>query len=94
MGLQDRVGATKNATFTFNCYDAPSGSTAEARLDGGAWRPMTSIKYKSSPVDKPHYFRLVADTALLGSGPHAIEARVVWLDGTVVVEKKTFTVVD
>ena len=94
MGLRDRVGAAKDTTFTFNCYDAPERSTAEARLDGGTWRPMTNIKYKSSPVDKPHYFRLVADTASLGSGPHAIEARVTWPDGTVVVEKKTFTVVE
>ena len=94
MGLRDRIPAAKSTAFTFNCYDAPDGSTAEARLDGGAWRPMASVKYKSSPIDKPHYFRLVADTASLGSGPHAIEARVAWPDGTVVVEKKTFTVAD
>ena len=94
VGLRDRIRATKKATFTFNCYDAPSGSTAKARLDRDAWQPMTSIKYKSSPIDKPHYFRLVADTASLGSGPHSIEACVTWPDGTVVVEKKTFTVVD
>jgi hypothetical protein len=94
MGLRDRVRAAKATTFTLNCYDAPHGSTAEARLDGGAWQPMTSVKYKSSPIDKPHYFRLVADTASLGLGPHAIEARVTWPDGTVVVEKKTFTVVE
>ncbi len=94
MGLRDRIGATAKMTFTFNCYDAPAGSTAQARLDGGTWRSMTSIKYKSSPVDKPHYFRLVADTASLGSGPHTIEARVTWPDGTVVVEKETFAVVD
>ena len=94
MGLRDRIQATKNTTFTFNCYDAPSGSTAKARLDRGTWRPMTSVKYKSSPIDKPHYFRLIADTVSLGSGPHTIEARVTWPDGTVVVEKKTFTLVD
>ena len=94
MGLRDRIPAAENTTFTFNCYDAPAGSTAKARLDRGAWRPMTNIKYKSSPIDKPHYFRLIADTALLGSGPHTIEARATWPDGTVVTEKKTFVVVD
>ncbi|MEA1952316.1 MAG: metallophosphoesterase N-terminal domain-containing protein, partial [Planctomycetota bacterium] len=40
----------------------------------------------------PHSGRFVADTTSLDSGPHTIEARVTWPDGTLVVEKKTFTV--
>ena len=90
MRLGDRVPAKRSAGFTFNCYDAPNGSTAEARLDDGPWRPMTQFKYKSSAIDKPHNFRLVADTTLLRPGRHTIEARVTWPDGTVVIEKKTF----
>jgi len=94
MHLGGRISAKTDAAFTFNCYDAPSGSAAKARLDGGPWHAMVRFKYKSSPIDKPHHFRLVTDTTRLGPGPHTIEARVTWPDGTVVLEKATFVVAD
>ena len=94
MHLGGRVPAKKDAAFTFNCYDAPSGSTARVRIDGGPWRPMARFKYKSSPIDKPHHWRLVTDTTKLRPGRHTIQARVTWPDGTVVVEEEAFVVAD
>ncbi|MBC8873772.1 MAG: hypothetical protein H8E44_30400 [Planctomycetes bacterium] len=94
MGLGGRVPAKKDAVFTFNCYDAPNGSTARARIDEGPWQTMVHFKYKSSPIDKPHHWRLVTDTAKLSPGRHTIQAQVTWPDGTVVVEKETFAVAE
>ncbi len=94
MGLNGRIAAKKDAVFTFNCYDAPAGSTARACVDDGPWRPMTRFKYKASPIDKPHHFRSVIDRMQLRPGRHTIEARVTWPDGTVVAEKETFLVGD
>lgn len=93
MGLKGRVAAGAKVEFVFNCYDAPNGSTAKARLDTQPWRPMGTVNYKSTSVTKPHHFRLVADTHSLDPGPHTVEARVTWPDGTVVAEKETFEVV-
>jgi len=90
----DRILAKKGAVFIFNCYDAPSGSTARARIDGGPWLAMARFKYKSSPIDKPHHWRLVTDTTKLGLGRHTIQAHVTWSDGTIVVEKETFVVAE
>lgn len=92
--LQGRVAASKKAVFTFNCYDAPSGSTAQARIDNGPWRRMARFRYKSSPIDTPHHWRLVTDTTRLGSKRHTIQARVTWPDGTVVVEEEAFVVAE
>jgi len=94
MQLGGRVSAKKDAVFTFNCYDAPNGSTARARINGGPWQPMIRFKYKSSPIDKPHHWRLMTDTTKLGPGRHTIQARVIWPDGTVVVEEETFVVAE
>ena len=94
MHVGGRVPAKKGAAFTFNCYDAPSGSTARARIDGGPWQTMAGFKYKSSPIDKPHHWRLVTDTTKLGPGRHTIQAHVTWPDGAVVVEEETFVVAD
>ena len=94
MHLGDRVPAKKDAAFTFNCYDAPSGSTARACIDEGPWQTMVHFKYKSSPIDKPHHWRLATDTTKLGPGRHTIQARVTWPDETVVVEKETFMVAE
>ncbi len=94
MDLRGRIAATKKADFTFNCYDAPSGSTAQARIDLGLWKPMARFKYKASTIDKPHHWRLVADTTKLGSQRHTIQARVTWPDGTVVSEEESFVVTE
>jgi len=88
--LRDRIEARRGVSFTFNCYDAPNGSTAAARFDDGPWRPMAQPKYRSSSIPKPHHFRLSADTTKLKPGKHTIEARVVWPDGTIVVGKGMF----
>ena len=94
MGLRGRIAAGEKAVFTFNGYDAPSGSTAEARIDNGPWRSMARFKYKSSPIDKPHHWRLVTDTTKLGAQRHTIQARVTWPDGTVIVEEEAFVVAE
>ena len=63
-------------------------------IDGGPWQTMARFKYKSSPIDKPHHWRLVTDTTKLGPGRHTIQAHVTWPDGRIVVEKETFLVAD
>ena len=80
------------AEFVFNCYDAPNGSTARGRIDGGPWQPMPAFAAvnKSIGLKMPHHFRLLAEAARLKPGRHAIEVRVTWPDGTVVAEKKDF----
>jgi hypothetical protein len=77
----------------FNAYDAPNGSTAEARIDDGPWQPMPAYPARSvttPDLAMPHHFRLVTDTTALAPGEHAIEARVRWPDGTVVTERERF----
>jgi len=93
-GLKGRAPRSEKAEFVFNCYDAPNGSTAKARIDDGPWQPMPAYPAvnKSIGLVMPHHFRLVADTTRLGSGQHTIEARVVWPDDTTVTEKETFKV--
>ena len=95
VGLPGGVRAGKETRFLFNCYDAPNGSTAQARIDAGPWQPMSAFGYRSPsyPVDRPHHFRLVTDTTALAPGTHTVEARVTWPDGTVVVEEETVEVV-
>jgi len=94
IGLKNRIPVGRKIGFVFNCYDAPNGSTAEARIDGRPWRPMKTVNYRSTSVTKPHHFRMADDTGGLQPGPHAVEARVTWPDGTVVVEKKAIEVVE
>ncbi len=89
IGIKDRAVVGGKIEFVFNCYDAPNGSTAEARIDGRTWRPMKTVNYRSTSVTKPHHFRMAIDTSGLQPGPCAVEVRVTWPDGTVVVEKKT-----
>lgn len=89
MSLKPRIRPGKSTKFVFNCYDAPSGSTAEVRIDQGPWQPMSTFNYGSSPVEKPHHFQLITDTTALAPGPHTIEARVRWPDGTVIIEDRT-----
>jgi len=76
-------------------YDAPNGSTAEARIDEGPWQPMPAYKAQSvttPDLTMPHHFRLAADTTSLQPGRHAIAARVRWPDGTVITETAAFAV--
>jgi len=79
----------------FNGYDAPNGSTAEARLDQGDWQPMpafAAIGDRKIGLAMPHHFRLMANTKTLGPGRHTVVARVRWPDGTEVIEQGAFTV--
>jgi hypothetical protein len=95
VGLEKPVPAAKAAAFVFNCYDAPNGSAAEARIDGGPWQRMPAFAAPSAvtaDLVMPHHFRLLADTTSLAPGRHTIEARVTWPDGTVVVEQAEFVV--
>lgn len=89
VGLEHPISRGSQTPLVFNCYDAPNGSTARARIDDGPWRPMPAFGAVNESIDltMPHHFRLVADTTALGSGRHAVEARVVWPDGTVVNER-------
>ena len=94
LGLGGRIRASRQAEFVLNCYDAPNGSTAQARIDQGAWQPMPAFAAinRSVGLKMPHHFRLVADTTALGPGRHTVEARVTWPDGTAVTEQETFEV--
>ena len=89
-GLKGRVPSGKEVPIILNCYDAPNGSTAQARIDGGPWQPMPAYAAVNGVLTMPHHFRLLGDTTALGPGGHAVEARVTWPDGTVVVEEETF----
>jgi len=93
IGLKDRIAVGGKLDFVFNCYDAPNGSTAQTRIDAGAWRPMKTINYLSTTITKPHHFRLVTNAKGVSLGAHTVEARVTWPDGTVVVEKQRIEVV-
>ncbi len=94
VGLSSRVAPSRQAEFVFNCYDAPNGSTAQARIDQGAWQPMPAFPATtmSGELKMVHHFRLIADTIALGAGRHVIEARVAWPEGTVIAEKAAFEV--
>ncbi len=94
VGLKGHAPASKTAGCVFNCYDAPNGSTAVARMDHGPWQPMPAFPAvnKSLGLKMCHHFRLLADTTALGPGKHTIEARVTWPDGTLVAEKELFEV--
>jgi len=84
----------RETALVFNCYDAPNGSTAQARLDNGPWQPMPQFAAvnpaQGDGLVMPHHFRLLADTTGLAPGEHTIEVRVVWPDGTVVNERQSF----
>jgi hypothetical protein len=93
--LEAPTPAGRQTPFVFNCYDAPNGSTAQARIDDGPWQAMPAYPARSTTtpdLTMPHHFRLVTDTRALAPGRHTIEARVRWPDGTVVTETNTFVV--
>jgi len=92
-GLEKPVKAGEQSTFLFNCYDAPNGATAQARIDGGPWLPMPAFPAPSpatAGLTMPHHFRLVTDTTGLPPGAHTVEARVTRPDKTVVAEEAEF----
>jgi hypothetical protein len=93
-GLDKPVTRGMAVPLVFNCYDAPHGSTAEARLDDGAWQPLPAFAAMNEKVGlaRPHHFRLLADTTALKSGRHTIAARVHWPDGEIVEQLAELTV--
>jgi hypothetical protein len=94
-GLEKPFVPGRPAALVLNCYDAPNGSTAQARIDQGDWQPMpafAAINEKQGLV-MPHHFRLLADPKTLGPGQHAVVARVRWPDGTEINEEGTFRIV-
>ncbi|MFH1718287.1 MAG: metallophosphoesterase [Planctomycetota bacterium] len=94
-GLDNPVVPSESTAIVFNCYDAPNGSTAKARIDSGPWRSMQQYTEKGGYVkmQMPHHFSLNTDTTKLAPGKHGITAHVTWPDGTIVKETSSFTVV-
>lgn len=94
MGLNTPITPSKSTAVIFNCYDAPNGSTAKARIDVGPWTPMRQYTEKGGYVkmQMPHHFVLRTDTTKLIQGKHRITARITWPDGTVVEEATGFTI--
>ncbi len=93
MGFDDPIMPSKNTAIIFNCYDAPNGSTAEARIDSGPWMQMQPYTEKGGYIkmQMPHHFILSTDTMKLTPGKHQVTARVTWPDGTVVTETSSFS---
>lgn len=94
-GLEKPLPANGQVGLVFNGYDAPNGSTAQARFDQGPWQPMPAfpvIGDQKIGLVMPHHFRVMADTKTLGPGRHTVAARVRWPDGTEVAEEGTFSV--
>lgn len=92
-GLDHPLVASDETEFVFNCYDAPHGSVANARIDDGPWQHMPDYAAPSpatAGLTMTHHFRLLADTTELAAGPHSIDVRVTWPDGTVVEETGRF----
>ena len=94
-GLDTPLEPRAETEFVFNCYDAPNGSLAQARIDQGPWLPMPAFQpfsHTTPDLKMPHHFRLVADTRTLTPGPHQIEVRLRWPDGTPVRHLRRFVV--
>lgn len=95
VGLGEQPLAGAPAEFLFNCYDAPNGSTAEVRLDGGPWLPMPAypaLSPSTPDLAMPHHFRLAPVAGSLGAGRHTVEARVRWPDQVVVSYRQPFMI--
>jgi 3',5'-cyclic AMP phosphodiesterase CpdA len=94
VGLDNPIKASQNTRIVFNCYDAPNGSGAQARIDSRPWIPMEQYVEKGGYVNMqmPHHFALSVDTLELSTGKHRITAKVTWPDGTIVTESADFTV--
>jgi hypothetical protein len=94
VGLDNPVMQSRSMAIVFNCYDAPNGSKAEARIDSGPWMRMQQYTEKGGCVNMqmPHHFILRADTTRLAPGTHHLTARVMWPDGAIVTESTDFIV--
>jgi len=94
-GLDKPVTPSQRSMIVFNCYDAPNGSSAKARIDTGPWTPMQEYTEKGGTIrmQMPHHFCLRTDTTTLPPGQHRITAQVTWPDGTVVTEESSFTLI-
>ena len=90
--LQRPVHRQEQASFVFNCYDAPNGSRARARIDRGPWQTMPAYKpvNQDFELQMPHHFRLLVDTRAMSLGRHRVEVEVTWPDGTIVREQSDF----
>jgi len=88
LGLDRPVPPSRSSALVFNCYDAPNGSTARARIDSGPWTPMSPHTDQGGSVKMrmPHHFLCRTDTTGLAPGRHQVTAEVTWPDGTVVTE--------
>lgn len=93
MGLDSPVIPSKSIAIVFNCYDAPNGSRAKARIDSGPWTRMQEYTEKGGYVkmQMPHHFTFRTDTTRLTPGKHRVTAQVTWPDGTIVTEATSFT---
>jgi hypothetical protein len=92
-GLDRPLVASDKTEFVFNCYDAPHGSVAKVRIDSGPWQPMPDYAAPSpatAGLTMLHHFQFSADTTELAAGPHSIDVRVTWPDGSVVEETGRF----
>ena len=94
MGLDNPIIPSKDSAIIFNCYDAPNGSTAKARINYGPWTPMQQYAEKGGclKMQMPHHFTLRTDTTRLTPGKHRVTAHITWPDGTIVTEATSFTV--
>ena len=93
-GLEDTIATSKSTPIVFNCYDAPNGSTAKARIDSDPWTPMQQYTERGgySKMQMPHHFSLSTDAAKLTTGKHRVTVQVTWPDGTTVTKSTDFTV--
>jgi len=93
-GLDEPLAPSDSTTIVFNCYDAPNGSKAKARIDSGPWTPMQKYAEKGgySKMQMPHHFSLSMDNTKLTPGGHRLTAHVAWPDGTIIEETSNFTV--
>lgn len=91
-GLENPILPSKSTPIIFNCYDAPNGSTAKARIDSGPWMPMQGYTEKGGYVkmQMPHHFILRTDTTTLTPGRHHVTSEVTWPDGITVTEGTEF----
>ena len=94
MGLDHPIIPSKSSAIIFNCYDAPNGSIAKARVNSSPWTPMRQYTEKGGCVkmQMPHHFVLRTDTTRLTPGKHRVTAHVTWPDGTIVTETTSFIV--
>jgi len=95
-GLNQPLTPSQSSALVFNCYDAPHGSAARARVNSGPWTPMQPYTEKGGSVkmQMPHHFICRTDTTGLAPGRHQVTAQVTWPDGNVVTETAGFRVAD